>query len=134
MSVMAKKPPPSESATHPSMADSHVDLSSFISGARFDNVDALTISPTAWITSDALTISPTAWTTSHSSMEQPPPDEVHKDTNSAKSQPPVPKCVRPTRDPTASAEPSVSLSVLSLHCDNFSMNSYVMNSYFNTNI
>ena len=132
---MAKKPPPSESATHPSMADSHVDLSSFISGTRFDNVDALTISPTAWITSDALTNLPTAaWTTSHSSMEQPPPDEVHNDTSSTKSQPPVPKCVRPTRDPTASAEPSVSLSVLSLHCDNFSMNSYVMNSYFNTNI
>ena len=131
---MAKKPPPSESATHPSMADSHVDLSSFISGTRFDNVDALTISPTAWITSDALTNLPTAaWTTSHSSMEQPPPDEVHNDTSSAKSQPPVPKCVRPT-DPTASAETSVSLSVLSLHRDNFSMNSYVMNSYFNANI
>jgi hypothetical protein len=95
----------------------------------------LTISPTAWITSDALTNLPTAaWTTSHSSMEQPPPDEVHNDTSSTKSQPPVPKCVRPTRDPTASAETSVSLSVLSLHCDKFSMNSYVMNSYFNTNI
>jgi hypothetical protein len=41
-------------------------------------------------------------------MEQPPPDEVHNDTSSTKSQPPVPKCVRPT-DPTASAETSVSL-------------------------
>jgi len=99
-SNMAKKPPPSESATHPVMADSHVDLSSLISGTSFDNVDALTISPTAW-------------TTSHSSMAQPPTDEVHKDTNSAKSQPPVPKCVGPTRDPTASAESSVSLAVLS---------------------
>jgi len=59
-----KSPPPSESATHPAMADSHLDLSSLISGTSFVNVDALTISPTTW-------------TTSHSAMAQRPPDEVH---------------------------------------------------------
>jgi len=47
---------------------------------------------------------------------------------------PVPKSVGPTYDPTASAESSVSLSFLSSHHDIFSMNSYVMNSYFNANI
>jgi len=118
---MAKKPPPSESATHPAMVDSHLDLSSLISGTCCVNVDALTISPTAW-------------TTSHSSMVQRPPDEVHKDTKSAKLHQPVPKCVGPTHDPTASAESSVNLSVLSSHHDIFSINSYVMNSYFNANI
>jgi len=32
MSVMAKKPPPSESAMHPAMADSNLDLSLLIYG------------------------------------------------------------------------------------------------------
>jgi hypothetical protein len=32
MPVMAKKPPPSESAMHPAMADSNLDLSLLISG------------------------------------------------------------------------------------------------------
>ena len=116
-----KSPPPSESATHPAMVDSHLDLSALNSGTSFVNEDALTLSPTAW-------------TTSHSAMVQRLPDKVHKDTKSAKSQRPVPKCVGPTHNPTASAESSVSLSVLSSHHDIFSMNSYVMNSYFNANI
>ena len=66
MSVMAKKPPPSESVPHPAMADSHLDLSSFISGSSFVNVDPLIISPTAW-------------TTSPSATAQRPPDEVQED-------------------------------------------------------
>ena len=117
---MAKNSPPSESAMHPAMADSHLDFSSLISGTSFVNVDALTISPTAW-------------TTSHSATAQRPPDEVHKNAKSHLVVA-VPKCVGPTRDPTASAEYSVSLSVLSSHHDIFSMNSYVMNSYFKANI
>jgi len=48
---MAKKPPPSEAATFPAGADSHLSLSSLISGAAFADVDALTISPTALTTS-----------------------------------------------------------------------------------
>ena len=64
---------------------------------------------------------------------QRPPNEVHEDAK-LHLVVAVPKCVGPTRDPTASAESSVSLSVLSSHHDIFSMNSYVMNSYFNANI
>ncbi len=105
---MAKKPPPSESATHPAMADSHLDLSSLISGTSFVNVDALTISPTAW-------------TISHSAKAQRPPDEVQEDGGGGGGGGggcgggvvAVIKCVGPTRNPTASAESSVSLSVLS---------------------
>ena len=100
--------------------DSHLDFSSLISGTSFVNVDALTISPTAW-------------TTSHSATAQRPPDEVHEDAKSHLVVA-VPKCVGPTCNPTASAEYSVSLSVLSLHNDIFSMNSYVVNSYFNAKI
>jgi hypothetical protein len=121
---MAKKPPPSESATHPAMADSHLDLSTLISGTSFVNVDALTISPTAW-------------TTSYSATAQRPPDEVQEDGGGGGRGScggggrgscgggggggggcggvvAVVKCVGPTRNPTASAESSVSLSVLSL--------------------
>jgi hypothetical protein len=87
------------------MADSHLDFSSLISGTSFVNVDALAISPTAW-------------TTSHSATAQRPPDEVHEEAKSLVVA--VPKCVGPTRNPTASAESSVSLSVLSLHHDIFS--------------
>jgi hypothetical protein len=68
---------------------------------------------------DALAISPTAWTTSHSATAQHPPDEVHEEAKSHLVVA-VPKCVGPTRNPTASAESSVSLSVLSLHHDIFS--------------
>ena len=50
---------------------------------------------------------------------QRPPDEVHEDAKSHLVVA-VPKCVGPTHDPTASAESSVSLSVLSSHHDIFS--------------
>ncbi len=90
MSVMAKKPPPSSSATLPALADSHLNLSSLISGSSFVDVDALTSSPTKS-------------TTSH-----------YAD--------------------AASAASSVSLSFLSSHHEIYSMNSFVMKSYFNANI
>ena len=50
---MAKTAPPSEAMTLPAGADSHLSLSSLISGAAFADVDALTISPTALTTSHA---------------------------------------------------------------------------------
>ena len=85
-----KSPPPSVSATLPASADSHLNLSSLISGSSFVDVDALTSSPTTS-------------TTSH-----------YAD--------------------AASAASSVSLSFLSLHHEIYSMNSFVMKSYFNANI
>jgi hypothetical protein len=102
------------------MADSHLDLFSLIFGTSFVNVDLLTISPTAW-------------TTSHSATAQRPPDEVQEDSGGGGGGcgggsgggcggggggvcggvVAVPKCMGPTRDPTASAESSVSLSFFS---------------------
>jgi hypothetical protein len=55
------------------MADSHLDLSSFISGSSFVNVDPLIISPTAW-------------TTSPSATAQRPPDEVQEDSGAAEAE------------------------------------------------